>query len=183
MLRFITRWKVEREARERIGTELHRQIKEAFDLNEAETSARLQTSFCVGYIYWFVRLGFSTITGVVGERATDKHLRHICDGVLPGKLYEIFNRQLAALEVARQMGDQERERKLKGTAISPAEAIKLYEIGSEAGAADGSCFMPLGFFYEHKLHGLNLPATTSKPDNLKRYLTDQQLSYKPLQHA
>lgn len=183
MLGFIRRWKLEREARTRIGIELHRQIKEAFDLNEAETSARLQTSFCVGYIYWFVRLGFSTITGVVGECATDKHLRYICDGVLPGRLYDIFNRQLAALEVARQMSNEERERKLKGIVFSPAEAIRLYEIGSEAGAADGSCFMPLGPLYKHKLHSLDLPVTISKPDNLRRYLAGQELKYKPLERS
>lgn len=67
MLGFLKRRRFEREARTRIGVQLPRQIKEAFDLNEREASARLQTSF---------------ITGVSGERATDRHLRHICDGVL-----------------------------------------------------------------------------------------------------
>jgi hypothetical protein len=179
MLGFLNRWKLEREARKRIGIELHRQIKEAFELDETGTSARLQTSFCVGYIYYFVRLGFSTITGVIGERAADKHLRHICDGVLPKKLYEIFSRQLAALEIARQMEDQ--NKKIMGSNISPAETIKLFETGGEAGAADGSCFMPLGPIYEHKLRGVSLPSTTSKPDNLRRYLTGQDLNYKSLQ--
>lgn len=126
-----------------------------------------------------MRLGFSTITGVIGERAADKHLRHICDGVLPKKLYEIFSRQLAALEIARQMQDQ--NKKITGSNISPAEAITLFETGGEAGAADGSCFMPLGPIYEHKLRGMNLPATTSKPDNLRRYLTGQDLNYRLLQ--
>jgi len=179
MLRFLSRWKLEREARKRIGIELHRQIKEAFELDETGTSTRLQSSFCVGYIYYFVRLGFSTITGVIGERAADKHLRHICDGVLPKRLYEIFSRQLAALEVARQMEDQ--NKKITGSNISPAETIKLFETGGEAGAADGSCFMPLGPIYEHKLRRMNLPSTTSKPDNLRRYLTGQDLDYRPLQ--
>ena len=172
MLRFLSRWKLEREARKRIGIELHRQIKEAFELDETGTSTRLQSSFCVGYIYYFVRLGFSTITGVIGKRAADKHLRHICDGVLPKKLYEIFSRQFAALEVARQMEDQ--NKKITGSNISPAETIKLFETGGEAGAADGSCFMSLGPIYEHKLRGMNLPSTTSKPDNLRRYLTGQR---------
>ncbi len=179
MLGFLKRWKLEREARKRIGIELHRQIKEAFELDETGTSTRLQTSFCVGYIYYFVRLGFSTITGVIGERAADKHLRHICDGVLPKRLYEIFSRQLAALEVARQMEDQNKT--ITGSNISPAETIKLFETGGEAGAADGSCFMPLGSIYEHKLRWINLPSTTSKPDNLRRYLAGQDRNYGPLQ--
>lgn len=176
MLGLLRRWRLEREARKRIGIELHRQVKEAFELDEAGTSRRLQTSFCVGYIYYFVRLGFSTITGVVGERAADKHLRHICDGVLPKKLYEIFSRQLSALEVARGMQDQ--NKKIIGFDISPAEVIKLFETGGEAGAADGTCFMPLGPIIEHKLSGMNLPPTTSKPDNLKRYLTGQELNHR-----
>ena len=46
-------------------------------------------------------MGFFTITGVSGERAVNKYIRQILDGVLPNKLYEIFNGQLAALEVAK----------------------------------------------------------------------------------
>lgn len=141
MLAYLKRWRVERVARTRIGVELHRQIKEAFNLNEEQTSVRLQTSFCVGYIYGFVRIGFATITGISGERATDKHLRHICDGVLPGKLYEIFSRQLAALEIARQMEDQ--DKKIPGMQVSPTDLIGLFEAGGEAGFSDAGCFASL----------------------------------------
>lgn len=153
MFGFLKRRKIEREARRRIGIELHRQIKEAFDLNERQTSARLQTSFVPGYIYYFVYTGFSTITGIPGERATDKHLRWICDGVLPNKLYEIFNRQLAKIEIAKGMAEQ--NRKIRGTQISPFEMIRLFEIGGEAGFSDSDCFIPLA---------------GRKANNLKRYL-------------
>jgi len=97
MFTFFKRRKAELDTRTKIGVELHRQIKEAFDQNEMETSARLMTFFTAGYVYGFVRIGFFTLTGVRGEQATDKHIRRICDGVLPNKLWENLDRKLSAL--------------------------------------------------------------------------------------
>lgn len=148
MLGFLKRRRFEREARTRIGVQLHRQIKEAFDLNEREASARLQTSF---------------ITGVSEERATERHLRHICDGVLHNKLYEILIRQLAALEVAQSMSDQ--DSKIPGSGISPAESSRLFEIGRKAGFSDPACFIPF--------HG-------KAANNLKKYLLGDELDHRPL---
>lgn len=164
MLDFLKRRKIEQGACKLIGVELHRQIKEAFDLNERETSARLQTSFTAGYIYWFVRIGFTTITGVSGERPTDKYLRQICDGVLSRKLFEILNRQLAALQLARNI-DETSTIRSQGSAISPTAAIQLFEIGTEAGASDAGCFVPL---------------SGKRADNLRKYLLGEKLDYKPI---
>ena len=153
MLGFFKRRRIEREACTKIGLELHRQIKEAFEVNEQQTAQRLHTSFIAGYFYYFVRMGFFTITGIPGERAADKYLRQIFDGVLPNKLYEIFNGQLAALEVASSMEDQ--NRKIRGTQISPSDAKQLFEAGAKFGMSDGTC---LSSIY------------SSGPNSLKQYL-------------
>ena len=136
MFTFFKRRKAELDARTKIGVELHRQIKEAFDKNELETSTRLMTFFTAGYVYGFVRIGFFTLTGVSGEQATDKHIRRICDGVLPNKLWENLDRKLAALEIAKGMDDQ--HKKLRDSDLTPAEAIKSFEDGTKIGVHDAS---------------------------------------------
>lgn len=153
MLRLFKRRKNEREACSKIGIELHRQIKEAFKVNEQQTTERLYTSFMVGYFYYFVRMGFFTITGIPGEQAADKHLQQILDKVLPNKLYEIFNDQLAALEVARNIKEQ--NEKIGGMEISPSAAIQLFEAGAKFGMYDGT---HLSSIY------------SGGPNSLKRYL-------------
>lgn len=136
MFTFFKRRRAELDARTKIGVELHRQIKEAFDQNEQETSTRLMTFFTAGYVYGFVRIGFFTLTGVSGEQATDKHIRRICDGVLPNKLWENLDRKLAALEIAKGM--DEPHKKLRDSDLMPAEAIKSFEDGTKIGVHDAS---------------------------------------------
>lgn len=159
MFKFLKQRKAEQSARKKIGVELHRQIKEAFDQNEEETAARLQTPFTVGYIYWFVRMGFSTL-GFNGEQKTDKHLKFICDGVIPKKLYDIFQRQLAAMEIAK--GIEDKNKIIRGTTITPADVTKLFEAGATAGMSDAKCCIPL---------------LGSKANNLKRYLLGEKISH------
>ena len=134
MFKFLKRRRAELDAREKIGIELHRQIKEAFDQNELETSTRLMTFFTAGYVWGFVRHGFFALTGVMAEQAFDKHIRHICDGVLPNKLWENLDRKLAAYEIAQDMDDQ--HKKLRDSDLTPAEAIKSFEVGLEMGFSD-----------------------------------------------
>ena len=136
MFTFLKRRRAELDARKKIGIALHRQIKDAFEQDEEETARRLMTFFTAGYVYGFVRIGFSTLISVSGERATDRHIRHICNGVLPGKLWENLNRKLAALEIARNMDDQ--HKKLRSSDLTPAEGIKLFEAGFELGFRDAS---------------------------------------------
>lgn len=141
MFGFLKRRKIELQARNLIGVELHRQISEAFRGDEESTAKRLPSFFTAGYLYGFVRIGFFTITGVGGEPAAARHLKHICDGVLPGTLYEIFQRMLAALEVAR--GIEKRDVKRSATLPSPVEADRMFEAGAEYGLRDATdCFAP-----------------------------------------
>lgn len=149
MFTFFRRRRAELDARTKIGVELHRQIKEAFEQDELATSTRLMTFFTAGYVYGFVRIGFFTLTGVSGEAATDKHIRHICDGVLPNKLWGSLDRKLAALAIAKGMDNQ--HKKLLDSDLTPAEAIKSFEDGTKIGFHDASFSETFRGNWAHKL--------------------------------
>lgn len=158
MFKFLKRRKAERNACKKIGIELHRQIKEALDQNEGEAAARLQTSFTVGYIYSFVRTSFSTL-GFDEKQKTDKYMKLICDGVIPKKLYDIFQRQSAAIVIAQGMEDKNKI--IRGTTITPADVAKLFKIGAAAGMFDAT-------------------SSRSKVNSLERYLLGEKVGNFPL---
>lgn len=153
MFGFFRRRRLVAEARTKIGIELHRQLKEALHADERVTEKNLSTVFVVGYLYWFVRMGFTHL-GIDGGSVVDKQLRPICDGVLPNKLYEIFERQMAALKIAQGMNDQTAQ--IRGANVTPAQLTELFEKGSKVGAFDGSY-------------------VEAKPSNLKAYLLGQDI--------
>jgi hypothetical protein len=159
MFGFLKNRKAISEARAKIGVELHRQIKEALIQDERTATEKLSTVFIVGYIYWFVSGGFSC-QGIDGGAVVDKQLRLVCDGVMPNKLYDIFQRQMAALEIAKGMKDQ--DALIRGANISPAQIAKLFETGTEVGVFDAM-------------------SLSAKPNNLRNYLLGQRLQYQPLQ--
>ena len=126
---------------------LHRQLLEALRKDEQTAGTRLSTPFIAGYLYAFIRVGF-VHQGFDGD-LIDKYLKRICNNVLPYRLYEIFNKQLAMLELAKQLG------KLK--------VEKEFEMGTDVGAYDAGIF---GLLYK-------VEAT-----NMYYYLTNGQLDYK-----
>ena len=153
MFGFLKKRKAINDARNVIGVELHRQIKEALSQNEAMATQKLSTVFTPGYVYWFVRMGFSS-QGIDGGQVIDKQLPIVCDGVIPGKLNDIVQRQLAALDVAQSMEDQTKP--ICGTSMSPSQLTELFELGLKAGSYDATCL-------------------SSHPINFKKYLLGQQL--------
>lgn len=150
MFGFLKQRKVEKDAANKIGVEIHRQIMSAFQIDETTTGDRIPTFFTIGYIFGFIRIGFTTL-GLDGEQATNKWTRHICDGVLPGRLYEIFERLLAAMELAKSLNKE--------------DEIKQFEVGVEVGIFDASA---LGYFSD----------TTA--NNLTKYLVGEEVEYSSL---
>lgn len=144
------------DARTKIGVDLHRQIFQALQENEALTSARLSSAFTPGYIFAFVTRGFMSL-GVDIGRDDDKQIRFICDGVIPGRLYKIYSDQAAAYQIAGQMKDQ--EKKILATGLSPTEVRRSFSLGAKAGVHDA----PL------------ISIQSSPPDNMRRFLLDQQV--------
>jgi hypothetical protein len=140
--------KEHKEAANKIGIELHRQIFDALKENESEAGVRISSPFVAGYLYGFVRIGFGAL-GYDGEKVSEKYFKYICNGILPKKLYEIFERQLAALELAKDLGREEEG--------------EMFELGVEVGVYDSGS---LNTF------------SSEIAENLYKYLTGQELQYK-----
>lgn len=83
---------------EKITKILKSQIVNANRINHSLATGRLNSPFVAGYIYWFTRIGFTIITKVAGQDTTEKHLRSICESVLPHSLYAILTQQFDHLE-------------------------------------------------------------------------------------
>ncbi len=156
MFGFLKKRRELQAARTKIGIDLHRQIRDALNADDEGTSERLNSSFIVGYIYAFVRCGLMSL-GINAESGVNAHVRYICDGVIPGRLYKIYSGQAAALELARQMKEQDKE--ILNTGLAPADVSKAFELGIRAGTYDA----PL------------VSIRSMPPDNLRRYLLNEAL--------
>lgn len=108
MLGLFIKGKRDKEIANQIGAEIHSQIAEAFEIDEAGTGERLTKSFTAGYIDTFVSFAFllyletenpSYKNHDASQRLRSKYIKHICDGVMPRKLYEIVTRQKTAVEL------------------------------------------------------------------------------------
>ena len=149
---FGFRKKEHKEAANRIGVEIHRQLFEALKVNETVASEGVSSPFITGYLYGFIYLSF-TQQGYEGYKLVGKYIKYICNGVLPGELYDIFEKQLTALEIAKELG--------KG------DVIKLFEKGCDVGVYDSHMFDVFVF---------------DEANNMFKYLTGQELEYEPMPH-
>jgi hypothetical protein len=156
MFSFLKRRREVQEARGKIGTDLHRQIRDALRSDDLGATKRLSSAFTVGYIYSFIRDGFFSL-GVDAEKNLDSHIRFICNGVIPGKLFKIYSDQTAALTLAREMKDQEKE--ILNLGLTPSGVLRLFTLGARSGSYDA----PL------------MSIEVIQPDNLRRYLLDEPL--------
>lgn len=156
MFGFLKKRREIQAARTKIGVDLHRQIRDALNADDKGASQRLSSSFTVGYIYTFVRCGFMSL-GIDAESEVNAQVRHICDGVIPGRLYKIYSDQAAALELASQMKEQ--DKKILNAGLTPADVSKAFELGVRAGTYDA----PL------------VSIQSMPPDNLRRYLLNETL--------
>ena len=132
---------------DKIGHALHEQIFGVIKENEALASQKLQSPFFVGYLAYFISTGF--ITQGVPSNQTDKYMKYVCNGIMPRRLWEIFQKQMKIVE-ASQAAKRENE-------------TKEFEIGAEAGMWDGSNL-------------ISWDRRASKT-NLKAYLLSQELEY------
>ncbi len=110
-------------------------------------SQKLQSPFFVRYLFYFISRGF--VAQGVSSKQTDKYVKYICDDIIPGELWEIFQKQMKFVK-ASQAAKRENE-------------TKEFEIGGEAGMWDGS--------------NLNSWDRRASKTNLKAYLLSQELEY------
>ena len=134
-----------------IGAALHKQIYDAMKEDEKMASTNLQSPFFVGYMVGFVKAGF-LVQGLTKDEATkqlNKSMRYICDGVIPGRLWEIFSKQHQYMESVSKLLELE----------DNPDADE----GAQAGLWDGSNLI------KHNHHAPNT--------NLNFYLTGKKLNY------
>jgi len=154
--------KEQKKAADRIAEKIYNQIYTALEENGEEAGERVKSTFIVGYLFGFIKLGF-TYHGYTGDKYVDKYLIDICDTDLPIlygrdniKLYRVFK---SHLELLQELG-------IKNHSINNKNYnITLYEMGMESGAYDAGVFSSL-----NPVNG----------DNLYKYLTKKKLSYDPL---
>ena len=156
MFSFFKKRREIQDARTQIGIALHRQIRDALKRDDFGATKRLSSSFTVGYIHAFVRDAFTSL-GVDASNDLDSHIKFICNGVIPGKLHKIYSDQGAALMLARDMKDQNKE--ILNLGITAADVSKLFALGARSAGYDA----PL------------VSVQSSPPDNLRRFLLDEPL--------
>ena len=121
-----------RKLADRIGKEIHRQLIKAFKERPLLFESAREIAFTAGYLKSFAFVAFSEI----GCKDLDVHLRQIqyfCNGVLPDRLWDVFQRGEALNELS-QSGEREEFRR----------AREAYELGVNAGIYDGGEFIDTG---------------------------------------
>lgn len=152
LLRFIGIKNDYKNLADEIGRVLHEQIYGALKENEDLASKRINTPFFTGYYACFVQMSFVQ-AGAKSTEAED-YYEYICNGVMPKRLWKIFNTQLTILENSKGVS------KFK-------EFEDEFELGAEAGMWDGS----------------NLFSWSDKKisrTNLRLYLLNKKLNFKKI---
>lgn len=171
VLGYFKKRKLEKYAANKIGAELHRQISSAFAENEESTTERLTSFFTSGYLYGFIRFGF-THQGIDGMYAAERHIKHICNGVLPKKLYEIFQRIFAATKLAGDVGKE--------------KEVKEFMLGMEVGVSDAKYLSIYMAGADDEINELfKGMADLKEPNNLSLFLVgkEEDIKYQPLEES
>ena len=138
-----------------VGANLHKQIFSALSENEELASKRLNSPFVVGYLYSFISMAFiqlipSNKRTDFADKITSKHMKYICNGVLPKKLWKIVKSQINLIHQSKKM--------------SINKPTEEFELGGDAGFWDGANIT-------------NWEGDLSRT-NLKSYLLDKKLKYR-----
>ena len=131
-----------RKLADRIGNEIHRQLTKAFSKRPLLFENVREIAFTAGYLKSFTFVAFSEI----GCKDLDVHLqqiRYFCNGVLPNRLWDVFQRGEALNELSQSSNREEFIR-----------AREDYELGVKAGINDGGEFID----------------TDSPPNNFMKFL-------------
>ena len=134
-----------RKVADRIGEVVHLQILQSFEKKEGILGSSNEMVFVSGYLQTFVYVGLSDI-GCRDLSVHSKYIKHICNGVLPNRLWDIYQRGEALSELS-QSGERQEF----------IEARKVYELSKDAGISDAH-----EFFYNG-----------TPPKNLANYLIGQ----------
>ena len=130
-----------------VGTEIHRQVRQALEKKEQLFDNPEQAAFMAAYLKLFMFEPFSSL-GVRDYGTITKYTKRVCDGVIPGRMWEIYEQGNALNDLA-QDGTNKKQKKL----------VEVYNLGEEAGTHDGA-----EFFREN-----------IQPENLYNYLIGKKV--------
>ena len=118
-----------------VGANLHKQIFSALSENEELASKRLNSPFVVGYLYSFISMAFiqlipSNKRTDFADKITSKHMKYICNGVLPKKLWKIVKSQITGQQACIYQGGN-KTYELMIESWCPRQYKCLYDPGQE----------------------------------------------------
>jgi hypothetical protein len=121
-----------RRVADRIGKEVHRQLRQALKEKATVFETPAEMAFTAGYLKSFTFVGFSEI-GCQDIDTNMEYIKYFCNGVLPGCLWDIVQRG-EALNTLSQEGNRDEFVKTR----------QSYKIGVDAGISDGGNFFDNG---------------------------------------
>ncbi len=125
MFGFGTKRKL-RKIADSIGVLIHQQLRRVLTESENTFSTPEEIAFTSGYLSAYVWNVFDRC-GCKDIDVQNEHIKYLCDGVLPGRLWDVFQRGKAIKELAE--GETKEEY---------ARTCEAYEIGERAGLKDAS---------------------------------------------
>lgn len=115
-----------------IGQETHRQLLQALNEKSTVLGTADEIAFTSAYLRSFTFVAFSEI-GCEDVATHLKYIRHFCNGVLPSRLWDVFQRG-ESLNALSQDGEREEFKKTR----------ESYDLGVEAGISDAGDFLNNG---------------------------------------
>jgi len=139
MFKFLRKKNELNNVADQIGVEIHRQIVQVLKLKNQSLGTADEMVFVTGYLQSFVSVGFAD----QDFNLQIKYIKHICNGVLPGRLWDVYQRGVAMVELAQ------------GSKMDKlAKAMEAYNLGRVAGDSDAK------EFFKHQVF----------PEGLQQYL-------------
>ena len=136
-----------RELTDKLGIEVHRQLRDVLLSATSFQFTAYHLAFTAGYLQSFVSVAFWA-EGCSDTSIQQRHLKHLCDGAFPGRLWDIYQRGQALFQLAKD-----------GDRPEFIETIRNRDAGIEAGKRDA-----VQLLHQH-----------DQPHNLARYLLGHAL--------
>jgi hypothetical protein len=113
-----------RKAADSMGVLIHKQIMEALNERGQLSGTHVEMAFISGYLTQFAWIVFDNL-GCRDIGIQNENIKHMCDGVLPGKLWDMFQKGQGLYHLSKGQETEER-----------TQVKKAYELGGDAGNND-----------------------------------------------
>ncbi len=121
-----------RKQADQIGKEIHHQLQKALREKTTALGTYAELAFTAGYLTAFTQIAFSKI-GCNDSAISRKYIKYFCDGVLPGRLWDFFQR-----------GEALKELSLEGNREEFIKTRESYNLGILTGNSDSDNYFDKG---------------------------------------